>query len=193
VTRKRRASRAHPTVIDACCLIDVLASGQAEAILRASGYAWHLPSSVQAEVRYVRQQDPDNPGSYRNAPVDLTAFVDSGVLTPCEPDDPQEQSRYVHYATLFRSDGEAMCLALAECRAWAVATDDRRAILVAQQAGLTVVSCPAIVKAWADATQSDATSIAKALTDIQTLAQFRPNPTMPAYRWWANQLAKTSL
>ena len=41
MTRKRRAST--PAVIDACCLIDLLASGQMEAILRATGYAWHLP------------------------------------------------------------------------------------------------------------------------------------------------------
>ena len=90
MTRKRRTSSAQPTVIDACCLIDLLASGQAEAILRATGHAWHLPSSVQAEVQYVRQHDPDNPGSYRNVPVDLTPFVTSGVLTLCQPDDAQE-------------------------------------------------------------------------------------------------------
>ena len=155
MTRKRRASSAQPAVIDACCLIDLLASGQAEAILRATGHAWHLPSSVQAEVQYVRQHDPDKPGSYRNVPVDLTPFVTSGVLTLCQPDDAQEQAQYVHYATLFRSDGEAMCLALAECRGWIVATDDRRAIQVAQKAGLSVVSCPELVKAWADATRPD--------------------------------------
>ena len=86
----------------------------------------------------------------------------------------------MHYATLFRSDGEAMCLALAECRGWTVATDDRRAIQVAQKAGLSVVSCPELVKAWADATRPDATSLVQVLTDIQTLAQFRPNPTMAA-------------
>ena len=156
MTRKRRTRSAQPTVIDACCLIDLLASGHAEAILRATGHAWHLPSSVQAEVQYVRQHDPDKPGSYQNVPVDLTPFVTSGVLTLCQPDDAQEQARYVHYATLFRSDGEAMCLALAECRGWTVATDDRRAIHVAQKAGLTVVSCPELVKAWADATRPDA-------------------------------------
>ena len=69
-----------------------------------------------------------------------------------------------------------MCLALAECRGWIVATDDRRAIHVAQKAGLSVVSCPELVKAWADATRPDATSLAQVLIDIQTLAQFRPNP-----------------
>ncbi len=182
MTRKRRASSAQPAVVDACCLIDLLASRQAEAILRATGHTWHVPSSVQAEVQYVRQHDPDNPGSYRNVPVDLTPLVKSGVLTPCQPDDPQEQAQYVHYATLFRSDGEAMCLALAECRGWTVATDDRRAILVAQQAGLAVVSCPELVKAWADATRTDTSTLKQVLNDIQMLAQFRPNSSMAGVR-----------
>ena len=191
MTRKRLASSAQPAVVDACCLIDLLASRQAEAILRATGHAWHVPSSVQAEVQYVRQHDPDNPGSYRNVPVDFTPFVGSGVLTPCQPDDPQEQARYVQYATLFRSDGEAMCLALAECRGWTVATDDRRAILVAQQAGLTVVSCPELVKVWADATRPDATSLVQVLTDIQSFAQFRPNQTMKEASWWMSRVKGT--
>ena len=193
MTRKRRASAAQPAVIDACCLIDLLASGQAEAILRATGHAWHLPSSVQAEVQYVRQHDPDNPGTYRNVPVDLTPLVGSGVLTLCQPDDTQEQARYVHYATLFRSDGEAMCLALAECRGWTVATDDRRAILVAQQNGLAVVSGPELVKAWVDATRPDASTLIQVLNDVQMLAQFRPNQSMPYYQWWVDKLTKATL
>lgn len=175
-------------MIDACCLIDLLASGQAESILGATGHAWHVPSSVQAEVQHVRQHDPDNPGLYRNVPVDFTPFVSSGVLTPCQPDDPQEQARYVQYATLFRSDGEAMCLALAECRGWTVATDDRKAILVAQQAGLRVVSCPDLVKAWADVTRPDTSTLKQVLNDIQMLAQFRPNSSMAESDWWSQCL-----
>ena len=99
--------------------------------------------------------------------------------------------RFIHYATLFRSDGEAMCLAIAEQRGWVVATDDRKAIRVAQQAGLTVVSCPALVKAWVDATGPDQAALNKVLQDIQVLAQFKPNPTMPEYQWWVDQLAAT--
>ncbi len=188
MTRKRRAPSAQPAVIDACCLIDLLASGRAEAILRATGHAWHLPTSVQAEIKYVRQHDPDNPGGHKNVPADLTPLVKSGILTPCQPDDPQEEARYVHYATVFRSDGEAMCLALGECRGWIVATDDRRAINVAQRAGMTVVSCPELLKAWADATRPDSTSLLQVLTEIQTLAQFRPNPRMPDSAWWFRRL-----
>lgn len=186
MTKKRRSSSSQSTVIDACCLIDLLASGQAEAILRATGHAWHLPSSVQAELKYIRQHDPDKPGSHRNVAVDLTPFVASGVLTLCQPDDDQEQVAYVQYAALFRSDGEAMCLALAECRGWTVATDDRRAIQVAQTAGIFVVSCPELVKAWADAIRPGAASLAQVITDIEMLAQFRPNSKMRDSGWWAH-------
>jgi hypothetical protein len=177
-----------PAVIDACCLIDLLVSGHGEAILRAGGHAWHLPIAVQGEVKYLRRYDPAQAGAFLNAPADLTPHVASGLLTPCQPDDPQEQARFVHYATLFRSDGEAMCLALAESRGWPVATDDRRAIRVAERAGLTVVSCPQLVKAWVDATRPDPVKVVQVLTDIQTLAQFRPNPAMPESAWWNQRL-----
>ncbi len=189
MTRKRRAGSAQPAVIDACCLIDLLASGQAEAILRATGHGWHLPSSVQAEIQYVRQHDPDNPGSYMNVPTDLTPLVESGVLTPCQPDDPQEQARYVQYATLFRSDGEAMCLALAECRGWTLATDDRRAIRIAQGTGLPVISCPELVKTWADASNLDPQEVALVISEIQTLAKFQPNTAMSGARWWTKLMS----
>src|SRR6516162_5439305 len=140
-------------VIDACCLIDLLASGNADAILRAAAFNWRLPSAVGGEVTHVRQYDPANPGHFLKVAVDLSPLIASGVLQVCAPIGQAEQDRFVHYATQFRSDGEAMCIALAEQRGWLLATDDRKAIRVARQAGITVLSCPALVKLWADATK----------------------------------------
>jgi hypothetical protein len=178
-------------VIDACCLIDLLASGDAQAILRSRGFAWHLPSAVQSEVKYCRQHDPAQPGKFTVVPADLSGLISSGLLTVCHPANQQELDRFIQYAAMFRSDGEAMCLALAEQRNWLVATDDRRAIRVAQQAGLPVVSCPELVKAWADSTGPNQAVLNQVLQDIQALAQFRANPTMPEHQWWLNQLAMT--
>jgi hypothetical protein len=176
--------------IDACCLIDLLVSGQGGAILRASGFTWHLPSAVQGEMQYLRQHDPAQPGQFVKVPVDLSGLIAPGVLNPCAPANQQETDRFIHYATMFRSDGESMCLAIAEQRKWVVGTDDRRAIFVAQQAGMTVASCPALVKAWADATSPDQTTLNKVLQDIQVLAQFKPNAAMPEYKWWVDYIAK---
>lgn len=178
--------------IDACCLIDLLATGHVEAILRAAGLDWHLPTAVQGEVQHVRQYDPAQPGQFLKVAVDLSPLIASGILKTCGPADQTEQDRFVHYAAQFRSDGEAMCITIAEQRGWLVATDDRKAIRVAQQAGLTVVSCPVLVKRWADATKPDQSTLCKVLQDIQVLAQFKPNSAMPEYQWWVDELAKCS-
>lgn len=176
--------------IDACCLIDLLATGHVEAILRSAGLDWHVPIAVEVEVLHVRRYDPAQPGQFLKVAVDLSSLKTSGVLQVCAPSDQAERDRFVHYATQFRSDGEAMCIAIAEQRRWVVATDDRKAIRVAQQAGLTVVSCPELLKRWADATGPDQAALHKVLQDIQILAQFKPNPAMPEYRWWIDELAK---
>jgi hypothetical protein len=178
-----------PAAIDACCLIDLLASGHAEAMLRAGGFTWQLPSAVRGEVQYLRQHDPKQPGKIVKVPADLSGLISSGALTVCAPKNQKELDRYTHYATAFRSDGEAMCLALAERRKWVIATDDRKAIRVARQAGLTVVSCPELVKAWAAAAGPDKPTLVKTLQDIQALAQYKPNPSMPEYGWWVAQFA----
>ena len=187
MSRKRRTPST-PAIIDACCLIDLLASGRAEEILRATRFAWHLPAAVQGEVQYVRQHDPAQPGHFIAVPADLTPLLSSGVLTLCQPDDLQEQARFVDYAARFRSDGEAMCLAIAEARGWPVATDDRKAIRVACQAGLTALSCPELIKAWAVTIRPDRTTLIRVLTDIQTFAHFRPTPTMPEADLWIRQI-----
>jgi len=179
----------HPVVIDACCLIDLLASGHAEAILRACGHAWHIPTAVQVEVKYVRQHDPAQPGHVVLVEADLSPLLGAGVLTACQTDNQHESHRFTQYATQFRSDGEAMCLALAECRGWPVATDDRKAIRVAQQAGLTVFSCPELVKTWDDRIHPEQSALIRVLHDIELLAQFRPNPSLPQYQWWVDQIA----
>src|SRR5437764_1304352 len=90
-----------PAVIDACCLIDLLVSGQAEAILGAAGYSWHLPSAVQGEIQYVRQHDPAQPGQVTKVPADLSGLVRSGMLTVCDPADRKELDRFIHYARMF--------------------------------------------------------------------------------------------
>jgi hypothetical protein len=56
-----------------------------------------------------------------------------------------------------------------------------------------VVSCPELVRAWADGTGPDPATLNKVLQDIQVLAQFKPNPSMPEHQWWDDQLSQTHL
>jgi hypothetical protein len=176
-------------VIDACCLIDLIASGHIDAILRASGHSWGLPTAVQGEVQFIRQVDPADPNKLIAAPADLTPLVSAGALDLCGPNDQKELDLFTQYASVFRSDGEAMCLALAEARGWVIATDDRKAIRIAQQAGLTVLSSPQLLKTWSNVAKPDPAIVVQSLRDIELFARFRPNPAMPECQWWLNHLA----
>jgi hypothetical protein len=159
-------------------------------LTKSTGCNALLPLYARSATRmFDRQHDPAQPAAFLNVPVDLSRHASSGILSICQLDDSLELARYVHFASHFRSDGEAMCLALAESRGWSVATDDRKAIRVAKQAGLTVLSCPELLRAWAKPTKPDRATFVQLLTDIQMLAQFRPNPSMPESAWWYKLLS----
>lgn len=174
-------------IIDACCLIDVLASRHAESILRSCGHAWHVPIAVQGEVQFIRQPHPTDRSKFVTVPVDLSGLISARVLTLCQPANQPELDLFIQYAARFGSDGEAMCMALAENRGWLIATDDKEAISVAQRSGLIVVSCPQLLKIWSDTLAADAATVVKALTDIELYARFRPNQAMPECQWWLDQ------
>lgn len=178
-----------PAIIDACCLIDLQASGHFEAVLRASGHVWHLAAAVEAEVQFVRQPDPSDRQKFLTVPIDLGSLISASLLTPCQPDDQEELDLFTRYAALFRSDGEAMCLALAESRGWTMATDDRKALRLGQQAGVTGISSPQLLKMWADSDHPSHPTLVQALKDIELHARFRPNSTMPECQWWLDQLS----
>lgn len=176
-------------IIDTCCLIDLLASGQSEPILRACGHVWHLPVAVRDELKFVRQLDPFDPSKLISVEVDLMPLISANAFGLCQPDVQAELDLFTQYATLFRSDGEAMCLALAESRGWLLATDDKKAIRIGRQSGITVVSAPELLKMWADQDHPEQATLVKALKDIELFAQFRPNSGMPEYQWWLDQLS----
>jgi len=177
-------------VLDACCLIDLLASGKTADVLAGTGQKWLLPTAVQAEIRYVRAVDPQNAEQTINLPVDLQPLFDAKLLESCDVNGQAELERFVSYATRFRSDGDAMCLAIAESRNCTVATDDRKMIRIASDAGIPVVSCPEIMKQWAEVSRASASDINAALHGIERLAQFRPSQSMPCAAWWAQQIAR---
>jgi hypothetical protein len=176
--------------IDACCLIDLCASGQPDAILAASGFRWFIPSAVIGEARYLHRPSPDDPGRMVPVPLDLAPSLAVGLLTACDPEGEEEAKWFVQLATLFRSDGEAACLAVAKVRGWALATDDRKARREAASLGVPVVTTAELVKAWADATSVDEAAVIQILRDIQTYARFTPHKTMPLHLWWVDTLNK---
>ena len=87
--RPRVISQTRPIqriLIDACCLIDLLASGEMEVILGALAMSGTCPKPWGPKFNSYDRKIRPSRGHLSNVAVDLTPHIDSGVLSLCQPD-----------------------------------------------------------------------------------------------------------
>lgn len=174
-------------VIDSCCLINLCAVGQLGDVLPPLGLAWHIPPPVEAETLFLRTREAD--GSSGREAVDLQPSIDAGVLQICVAQPGDEIDLYVELAGVL-DDAEAMTLAIAKCRKWVLATDDRLAIRYATDLDVTLITTPELMKKWAEATGATPERLSLALERIHSRARFTPSPKFPEYEWWVRSAAR---
>lgn len=169
-----------PQVVDACILINLLASDEIARILEATGRQSLICSKVQAESIYLRTNDPTSP----KEKVDLEPLIKSGLLVVCDVEGDQEAELYVDYASVL-DDGEAMSLAIAVSRNYVLATDERKArrlFLEAVGDPERLTSTSALLRQWGE----DETSInlKQTLLKIETRARYQPPVADSNHQWW---------
>jgi hypothetical protein len=169
-------------IIDACCLINVYASGKEASILQASG-KFHVPDEVRNEALRIRRVDDDDPTRLVPQDIDLGDAIAAGYIKSCQLDGQDELDAFVRYA-MELDDGEASCLAIAASRNWTVATDDRKARRIASENGITLTSTPELIQKWVAETSPVEATIVESLRSIERFARFRPRRTDPLHGWW---------
>ena len=177
-------------IVDSCCLINLCAVGDLTSVLRPLGLCWHIPPPVRQETLFLRTAEPD--GTLGKEPVDLQPAIDTGLLEVCEVAPGAETDLYVQLAAVL-DDAEAMALAIAKCRNWVLATDERLAIRYAADLAVPVLSTPALMKQWAEATCPTPSELAMALRRIEFRARFTPSPKFPCHDWWARSARGSGL
>lgn len=178
-----------PLILDACCLINVLASGRAGAILRALP----TPTLVTETVRALelRSDETTTLDALNPEGDQFPDLFRSGVLTVVdfaeEPVD--EAALFLDYAADIGDDGEAASLAIASVRGYAVATDDKRARAYARRhvAHVPLVYTLEILMEWAPT--MDGRAVAHALRLIESEGNYGPGRSHPHYGWWASASA----
>jgi predicted nucleic acid-binding protein len=81
-------------------------------------------------------------------------------------------------------DGEAMCLALAKCRSWTVATDERKGRRIALADGIPVLNTVEIVRAWSEQVSATPAVIREVVDNISVLGRYIPAVDAPSASWW---------
>lgn len=179
-------------VVDACCLINLVAAGNilspsSEKGKRSnkatSSDALHVPKIVANEVLYILQSDSDDPTTLIKTPIDLSELMEKRFLSGCEIESNDESSLFVQLAVRL-DDGEAAALAIAKNRSWTLATDDRIAAKLAGELSVGVLNTPQLVKLWAKHIVANAKQIREAINNIQTYAKFVPRQDSVEFDWW---------
>jgi hypothetical protein len=170
-------------MLDACVLINLLASGRGQEILTGSEYRFAVCTVVSCESIYLRAADANAPPEE----VKLDPFVKSKSLTVYSLSGNAEQSLYIDYAADL-DDGEAMTLALAFSRGFSMATDDRKArrIFLEEIGDATrLLSTAQILRTWSQRAALTAGELKKLLLEVSRRGRFSPPSGDPDFAWWS--------
>ena len=169
-------------VIDACCLINFYGSGFQREILTSVG-GFLIPEYVEQETLKIRSPSPDDDTVFDLSEIDLSLEINESLLIKCPLEGEAEQNDFIEFASDL-DDGEAACLAIAKNRDLIVATDDRKAIRIANEANIETISTPAILKSWIESESITKEIAAKSLRNIEQNAKFKLKASHELYVWW---------
>ena len=168
--------------LDSSVLLNILATGRADEVLRTFDAGVGLCTAVVAETLFLRSENPSD------APerILLDPLIGAGLLQRHDLESDDEKAMYVQLAADL-DDGEAMTLAIAHQRGLAAATDDRKARRIAGERfgdKLLLLRTTDIVHAWLQAAKIDEASAGTLLRRIESIAHYRPANDDPLREWW---------
>jgi len=185
-------------LLDACCVINLLASGVIEEVFDAVPASFAVARLVaEDEVLFVAEEDDAEPegdeaaaGSGESARLDparldLTPLTEQGRLEVMELGTREEHETFVELA-LQLDDGEAMTAALAIHRGGEVATDERKAIrlLEGRSPPVPLRRTSSLLRMWVGRRKVPEERVREVLRRIQRRASFTPPRDDPEVEWW---------
>lgn len=173
-------------ILDACVVMNLYASGQMEDILSAISETCTVTVYV-AKIEALSIYAKSKRESFdEKEVVQLQPLLDKGLLVAVDLESDAEQASFVALSAQRLDDGEAITMAIAKHRHWAVATDDRRAIRIfnSQYGHIQIISTPELVKHWQEIMNPKAEVLQQTLADIESKANYLVGKMHPLYKWW---------
>jgi predicted nucleic acid-binding protein len=171
--------------LDACCLINLVATDQIEKILGALPHDCATSRLVvSTEVISVGQSAATSAAMEREtlAPSYLESLEALRILDLSSKGD---LARFIQFAAEL-DDGEASVCALAVTHGGAVATDDRKTLrlLERKHPQVAVVQTPELLYAWAELAGLRDQEMGKVLRSVYQRGRFYPRRDVPRFDWW---------
>ncbi|GAB3979522.1 hypothetical protein GCM10029978_075120 [Actinoallomurus acanthiterrae] len=168
--------------MDACVALNLLATGELDAIAESLGVTFVMADVAAAESLYLIEVVD---GATERIQVQLDLHIDKGSLQLFELAGEAELQTFIELASEI-DDGEAASLALAIHRDLVIATDDRKAQRVALQRRLPKLeSTPSILKRFTAAASLKPEEVRLLLLMVERRSSFRPPRSSPNFDWWS--------
>ncbi|MCT7971308.1 hypothetical protein [Laspinema olomoucense] len=174
-------------ILDACCLINLAASGHLRAVLQS------IPAQV-AVTQLVKDKELKTlqilDEVENEAAIQFEQAIIQGLVIIVDFESEAEAELFVNYAALL-DDGESATCAIALHRGWAIATDDKKAInLIKREAShLQIFSTLQFIKHWSEKTALDASALRETLNAIRFKGRYLPPQSDPLRVWWEKSLS----
>jgi predicted nucleic acid-binding protein len=172
-------------LLDACCLINLVATDQIQEILKALPYDCATSRLVvSTEVISVGGAAAMSAATEREilAPSYLESLEALRILDFSSEGD---LGRFIQFAAEL-DDGEASICALALAHGGAVATDDRKTLrlLERKHPQVAVVQTSELLYEWAELEGLREEEIGKVLQSVYRRGRFYPRRDVPRFDWW---------
>ena len=177
-------------ILDACCLINLFASGRPKDILKSLATRVFVARYVWRNEGLSINGAPNSGTGFQETRIDLQPLIDCGLISLAEFESEAEDTLFVNFAA-YMDDGEAITGAIAAVRNWCIATDDKRALNVfSQQAPhIQLMTSPELVKRWADVMSASADEVGSVVNRIRQRGHYIPPANHCLYDWWLNHLS----
>jgi len=170
-------------ILDACCVLNLCASGNFLSILKT------IPAQVvvtelvkQRELKTLQHLTFED----KDGAIQLERSIQQGLLLVVDFESESEEETFINYAFEMGDDGESATFAIASHRRWAVATDDKKAISFFQkeEPDIQILSTLEIIKHWSEVENINSADLKNALNSVRVRGRYLPAQRHPLYNWW---------
>jgi hypothetical protein len=174
-------------LLDACCLINLLATGRMEEILGILPFRCATSRLVATKEVLAIAGDADAGAPIEREIIPPSTLESSRNLSLLDLSTDQELEDFVRFAA-YLDDGEASICALVLSRGGGVATDDRKALRVLRREAPQVftVQTPELLHDWARLAEISSSELYRVLRLVEWRARFRPRRDAPKFEWWSS-------
>ncbi|MFN3651308.1 MAG: hypothetical protein ACK47B_17170 [Armatimonadota bacterium] len=171
-------------ILDACCTLNLAATGRAEEILRELPQHFTVAPHARGEAQWLAVPD-----SEERELVDLEPLIYRGVLVEEVLEGSAEEALFLEFGVSL-ADGEAEAAALAVSRGYTLATDDRRArrVVTERHPATRLSGTLELLREWQLTAQPTGLEVAEALRRIAARATYRPRRADLLYAWWEQSI-----